>query len=356
MDIDGKPVKTWITTYVLIDSIAALKSKAGLDNVEMNKDGDVKYIDQISGNIEAMREAKANTDFILKIKPILNKYGICLISINNFVQENQMSMFDVLKKYLPMLKPGQRPKGGKELIFQAYAIGNLEPKEKINEKNPVYGEDIYGVFTNFAFVKSKTSEEGVYYRMVFDTRTGYKPDLSDFEYLMSHDYGIDGSIKMTLKVLPEYDFSRKTLYNLCRTNPLFSRALKFTAKIKIAYDLILRDTPPDLSKFGQLPLAIRAAIIVNYTDPYPGMQVPFDIDTKETIALGTQAIMNEKKNLSAVLPTEDFIDWITPDADGLSFMPLLKFEQYLNPDKYHIEKDKDLGLEFWFTKEFWGKE
>ena len=61
--------------------------------------------EEISGNIDAMREAKMNTDFIMKIKPLCNQYGIYLGLINHITTEQKMSMFDIPKRYLVALKP-----------------------------------------------------------------------------------------------------------------------------------------------------------------------------------------------------------------------------------------------------------
>lgn len=342
LDINGNPLKTWITTYILIDSVASLKSNTELEDFERDKEGYLKSQDMISGNIEAMRESKNNTDFIMKIKPILNKYGIMLLSVNHLVQENQMSMFDVLKKYLPTLKPGQRTKGGKELIYASYCISMLEPKEKLNEKNPIYGDDVYGSISNFTYIKSKTSEEGIPYRLIFDAHTGYRPELSDFEYLYQKQYGFDGSVKFNLNILPEVSFTRKTLYNLCKENQIFRRALKFTAKIGLIYNIILKQNAPKLDKIKDLSYEKRVFLILKYTDDYPGYNCNLTDDEIKLLITGNNTFNNHNnKDLTQSFLEAWMLNLLLKDEDGLSFQPNLYIEQFINKDDYIHEKDKD---------------
>jgi len=353
LDIDGTPVTTWIPTYILIDSIAAMKSNVGLENYAKDREGNIKEIDQISGNIEAMREAKANTDFILKIKPLLNKYGIVLISINHLVQETQMSLYEPLKRYLPMLKPGQRPKGGKALIFQAAAIGCINPKEKLNERNPLYGDQIYGIIGEFSFVKSKMSVEGVGYRMIFDSRTGYRPELSDFEYLQNTNYGINGSpIRMWLAILPEVNFTRKTLFGKIRENPILARAIQFQAKIKMVYDILFQEEAPDLSYFENLPYDLRIALIMSYTYDYPGLSLNLDNSIYEAYGNGIRMLNSEDVDLQMSYLTKTNHWLMDSSVDGLSLMPIIKIDRTIDddPKDFIIEKDPSTGKEFWFKR------
>lgn len=269
MNIDGKPLKTWATTYVLIDSIAAIKSGVGLESIDRDKSGELKE-EEISGNIDAMREAKMNTDFIMKIKPLCNQYGIYLGLINHITTEQKMSMFDIPKRYLVALKPGEKLRGGFELIYQAYGIDRLTMKEKLDVRNPIYGENVKGFIAEYTYIKSKNHGEGLPYRMVLDMRSGYRPELSDFEFLYSINYGFDGGpAAMNMTILPEVKFSRKTLLNKCREYPELARAIEFTAKYYIIHTLVLGNgDSPDISIFRNMPYEDRIKYLWQYTNGY----------------------------------------------------------------------------------------
>ncbi|MGL4949608.1 MAG: hypothetical protein ACRC5M_04440 [Anaeroplasmataceae bacterium] len=271
INIDGRPVQVWATTYVLIDSIAAVKSGVGIEGIDRDKSGEIKEA-AISGNIDAMREAKLNTDFIMKIKPLCNQYGIYLALINHITAEQKMSMFDIPKRYLVALKPGEKLRGGSELIYQAYGIDRLTMKEKLDDRNPIYGDNVRGFIAEYSYIKSKNHGEGVPYRMVLDKRTGYKPELSDFEYLYSVNYGFGGSaVAMFMDVLPEVKFSRKTLLDKCRAHPELARAIEFTAKYYIINSLIMGNIEnPDIYIISSLSLEDRLKYIYQYTSGYSG--------------------------------------------------------------------------------------
>lgn len=271
-DVNGRPLKTWVPTFILIDSLAAIKAGAGLDSVEKDKNGEIKEM-AISQNIDAMREAKDNTNFIMKVKPLCNEYGINISIINHITKDNSMSMFDVPKRYLITLKPGEKLRGGYELIYQAYGIDRLTLKERLTpDRNPVYGEGIDGAIVEYTYLKSKNHGEGIPYRMVMDKREGYKPELSDFEYLYTQNYGFQGAgVGISLTILPEIKFSRKNLEEKCRQHPELARALQFTAKMLIVHTLLLdQKNGPSLDFIAEMDYDKRVAYIFAYTSRYPG--------------------------------------------------------------------------------------
>ena len=272
LDVTGTRVKTWIPTYILIDSLAAVKAGIGLENVDRDKSGEIKEM-AITQNIDAMREAKENTGFIMKVKPLCNEYGIILSLINHITKDSSMSMFDIPKRYLITLKPGEKLRGGYELIYQAYGIDNIRLKEKLTaSKNPVYGEKIEGGIMDYTYLKSKNKGEGIPYRLVMDKNDGYKPELSDFEYLYSVNYGFSGAgIGLSLDILPEVKFSKKNLEEKCHEHPELARALQFTTRAHIIATLLLeRDNGPNLDFIKEMDYNQRIAYIFAYTTRYPG--------------------------------------------------------------------------------------
>ena len=332
LNIDGKPLKVWAPTFILIDSIAAIKSGVGLESTERDRTGEIKDT-EISGNIDAMREAKLNTDFVMKIKPLCNNYGIHIGLINHITQEQKMSMFDVPKRYLVALKPGEKLRGGYELIYQAYGIDRLTMKEKLDERNPIYGDKVRGFIAEFSYIKSKNHGEGIPFRMVIDKSTGYKPELSDFEYLFTANYGIGGAgASMYMLILPEVKFSRKTLLDKCHEFPELARAIEFTAKYHISNKLLMGCVDdPDLTIFTTLPLHERLKWIYQYSFAYAGYD-PKAISSinEEALKLAMyNPVNNFKKDLS-----NSYIDLLTMilmtrDEDGCGpYMPVGGFDDY----------------------------
>jgi RecA/RadA recombinase len=350
LDLDGSRIKTIIPTYILIDSAAAIQSNFSLDTVERDKTGDIKKQESIVGNIDAMRAAKEMTSFVKKVKPLLTQFGINLTIINHIVQSPQMSMYEAPKRALPMLKPGERLLLGYESIYQAYGISRLDAKEKLNEKNPIFGDDIYGIITQFSYVKNKNGPEGLAQFMIFNSETGYEPLLSDFHYLYMKNYGINGSpIKQYMKILPEIQFTRKTLLEKAKEHPILARAIQFTAKTKMIYDIVLGSEAPSLDLLEKLPYHDRVALILSFSNTYQGYS---DVLSQEILNLyqkGVKNLFNSDYTLKESFFSNYEYEQITEDIDNLSF--LINYDYitpHSDPNEYFIDKDTELKDEFWF--------
>lgn len=268
----GETVKCLPTTYVLIDSIAAVRGKTVL---EYDKDGNVKSTDSLAGtsNMDAMQIAKDNTLFINEVKKLCSDAKICVVMINHLVEVPVLDRYNPPKPQLPGMKFNQKVKGGTELLYQSYCVGQLSVRERMfDEKKQVYGSGVHGIIALMDWLKNKNGPEGVRYPMIFDGDTGYKPELTDFEILYTEGlYGIKGSpLSYHLAVLPEIVFTRKTLLEKCHENPLLARALSFTTRLYLVSKVINRETPPNIDDFELADFESRVALILMHSCDYPG--------------------------------------------------------------------------------------
>lgn len=273
VSIDGGTVKTLPTTYVLVDSIAAVRTKTEL---EFDKDGNVKSTNTVAGtnNMDAMQIAKDNTMFINEVKKLCEDAKICVILINHLVEVPVLDRYNPPKPILPGMKFNQKLKGGGELVYQSFGVGMLSIKERLfNDKQKVYGDSVHGLIAFMDWLKNKNGPEGIRYPMVFDSATGYKPELTDFEILYSENqYGIKGSpMSYRLSILPEITFTRKTLLNKCHENPLLARAMGFTTRYLLIQKVLFNKTVPDsIDDLEDLPFETRVDLILRYSIDYPG--------------------------------------------------------------------------------------
>ena len=270
-NILGDTIKVLPTTYVLIDSIAAVRTKTEL---EYDKDGNVKSTDSVAGtsNMDAMQIAKDNTLFINEVKKLCNDAKICVVMVNHLVEIPVLDRYNPPKPQLPGMKFNQKVKGGNELLYQSFCVGQLSIRERMfNEKQQIYGPSVHGLISLMDILKNKNGPEGIRYPMVFDGETGYKPELTDFEILYSEGlYGVKGNpMNYHLCVLPEVSFTRKNLLQKCHENPLLARALSFTTRLFLLSRYINRETPPDLSSFEEIPFEARVAVILSHSMDYP---------------------------------------------------------------------------------------
>jgi hypothetical protein len=76
---------------------------------------------------------------------------------------------------------------------------------------------------------------------------------------------------MYLDVLPEIHFTRKSFGTAIREHPILARALSFTAKYKLANEMLFYTPAPELKGIdNQYNLEQRMALICGYTETYPG--------------------------------------------------------------------------------------
>lgn len=270
--IGGESIKILPTTYALIDSIAAVRSKT---DMAFDKDGNVKNGETVAGtsNMDAMQIAKDNTLFINEVKKLCEEAKICVIMINHLVEVPVLDRYNPPKPQLPGMKYNQKVKGGTELLYQSYHVGMLSLRERMfNEKSKIYGDDVHGIIAFMDWLKNKNGPEGVRYPMVFDSATGYKPELTDFEILYSEGgYGIEGSpLSYYLSILPEVKFTRKTLLDKCHENPLLARALCFTTRLYLVSKVLNHEEPVDIKELKDIPYETRVDLILRYSIDYPG--------------------------------------------------------------------------------------
>jgi len=270
-DVSGKHIEIYPPTVVIVDSIPALVI-AQTQEEQVDGKKEFKAIDKMSENMDGMREAKDNTAFLRKVKGVLDEYNIILILINHLSKEVPMGMFDRPKSYHPNLKAGEKLKGGYEQIYQSFGMWRIAKKETIDDRNPIYGDSIRGSVNALDLIKNKSNVSANEFRFVFDKRTGYRPELSDFEYLLAKKFGIEGSpMSMYITILPEIKFTRKNLIDKCLENPILSRAISFVAKYHMGNDVIIMNQfgELDLKRFANMPIEWRMSIILSMTSPYP---------------------------------------------------------------------------------------
>jgi hypothetical protein len=193
-----------------------------------------------------------------------------LYFVNHKVKELQIDPYAPKTRYLPFLKIGEKLMGGRELIFQSFNAFMLSSGAKIDEKDPIFGPDINGWIANAMFVKNKFNIEGAPFPMVFDQATGYSPVLSDFMYLYERKFGLSGTSKITLDILPEVSFSRKELVNLLYTHPAVGRAIQFETRYRASAEMLngIRNPTPLLDLGTNVPMEKRVGIIMACTQSY----------------------------------------------------------------------------------------
>jgi hypothetical protein len=306
-DVFGREVLFLAPTFIILDSVAAVNPN-GLDNIiEYDKMGDLKELDKLGTNMDAAQDGKAWTVFIRKIKPFLDEGNINLTCINHKIKDLNIDPYAKKIRYLPFLDIGEKLKGGQEIIYQSFHIFYITGGKRIDIKDPIYGPSIDGLIVNTYFPKNKANIEGIQFPMVFNKATGYHPELSDFEYIFQSRYGIQGTTKFSFDVLPEIQFTRKTLLDVIEEYPAVARALAFTSRLASSFSMQYYQTPPSLADFSNISLKERLALLYAYTESYGkhqdySEQVHYDQCGKIALENRHYMFVNHGIGMSNVLP------------------------------------------------------
>lgn len=266
----GEFIKVYPPTVVIVDSVPSLVIS---NTAEEAIDGKKEYkdIEKVVNNIDGMRQAKEHTNFLNKVKGTLDEFNIILLLINHLTKEPPMSMFDKPKKHHPGFKAGEKLKCGDEQIYQSFGLIRISQKELIDDRNPVYGDDIRGYVNSLDHVKNKSNVSANEFKYVFDKLTGIRPELTDFECLYDKKIGVEGSPSaMFLTILPEIKFTRKSIISKCENNPILPRALSFMTKYVVGNECVVRNRfgTINLQEFAKMPYHVRVSIIYSMTTPY----------------------------------------------------------------------------------------
>ena len=342
-DHDGTPLFIFPPTIILLDSVANLISPGAVD-IHHDKQGNVKNVETVVNNIDAMRDAKINTNMIKKIKGHLKDYNIHFRMINHLIETPAMGMFDIPKKHHPNLKPGQRLKGGDEMIYQtAYMPEYYGTVEKLNERNPAYGDGIRGEVMRLRFIKNKSMSSNTNVRIVFDNYGGQLPEATDFENLREHgSYGVGGSGRaFFLEAYPEVTFKRSTLIETCRKNPRFARALQFTTRYLLLNKIHFKKEPKPMSELREGFTDRQWNSMVNkstrpypfYTTLYNTNEIMHDFDSYDPM-IDELGVTNEK-----LLPIADEQFWEDVAAFGVTDEFFKTATNYVT--RFDLKFDKD---------------
>lgn len=205
LDDMGNPIIKFIPTPYILDSLAMLMPE--------------KYSseEELAGQMAATATAKANTQILKTIVPMLKATNIMLFLINHINQKVELNPYAASKSQLSYLKQGETMPGGNAAIYLANNIIRFDDtKLKVEE----YGVEGYKVAVQL--IKSRTAAIGASktVNLIFCQETGFDADLSLFLMLKDAEiitnsgafYSIKGSsIKFTrrgfkdkLKESPEF--------------------------------------------------------------------------------------------------------------------------------------------------------
>jgi len=171
-DVKGKPMKAYIPTVLVIDSLYTFCSKKFFD-----------ASDELDKGTGAMREARQVSEFFNKLLPLMERYSINVFCTNHIKPKGQLDRFATPAPQLMMLKPDETvPKG----FAPMYLAQNCFRLNSI--KSNIYTVEDHGfsgVKTTCQIAKTKTTFVGASVDLTFNESFGYDPIYTLLEFANS---------------------------------------------------------------------------------------------------------------------------------------------------------------------------
>lgn len=205
LDEEGKPVKILPPTIIFIDSISGMKTR------------DYQEGDTLNGLTSGGRSAINNKElFVRMTQPCLDA-NIIVIAINQVTQNMSMGVTPPTAS-TRYLKNTEAVGGGTGIQFMTNLWLNVEAMDKLEEKDK-YG--IKGFLAKVTIVKSRNSEAGRSFTLVFNQREGFDEDLSEFEFLKANQIIKGAGVGMYLEGLETVKFRMSNIKEKLATIPEF---------------------------------------------------------------------------------------------------------------------------------------
>lgn len=209
VDSEGNPIYVLPPTVILIDSWAVVIPK------------DINEEEELSGSMSASSIAKTNNSIIKRLTGAIEKGNITLIIVNHITKKIDINQFSKTQPDINYLKPDESIPGGSSMLYLCNNILRLTTSSKL-DKDSTYG--VKGFMVKGEFVKSRSSEAGVPFEMVFEQSTGFDNVLTNLANFKSLNL-LKGSprayyledcpdIKFTLKTFKDKYYENEELRNV----------------------------------------------------------------------------------------------------------------------------------------------
>lgn len=239
-DENGKLVKIMPPTFVIIDSIAGMKTESYQEGDEMN------------GLTAGGRTAIINKELFVRIAQPCLDTDIIVIAINHETANMSMGVTPPVSQ-TRYLKNTVAIGGGSGIKYFCNLFVEITPKDKLEDNGLSAKGDKFGGVKGFEaaveIIKSRTSTAGVSTTLVFNQREGFDPILSMLVYLDKVGAAKGQGIGRYLDGLETIKFRNSTFKTTYLTNPQFKDYCdklylkKLEESVKISSKLLPSATP-----------------------------------------------------------------------------------------------------------------
>ena len=198
VDEDGKLTKILPPTFIIVDSLALMRTK---DFQEAGKNND-----EFNGLTSGGRNAIVNKELMARIIQPCQEANIIVIFINHVNTNMNMGVTPAVSS-TRFLSNNKSVSGGSAVQYSVNLFIEIEAKDKL-DKDDKYG--IKGFKANINIIKSRNASAGISTTMIFNQEEGFDEDLSMFELLYNNKKICGAGVGMYLPGLETKKFRMST--------------------------------------------------------------------------------------------------------------------------------------------------
>lgn len=175
VDEFNKPIRAYVPTVIIIDSIPTLASR--------ETEGD----EEMKSQTDAMKAAKQLKQFYSKLMPIIKTYNITIFTINHINVKIEINPFAKTQNQIMYLKQDESLPGGNAPIYYANTLIKFVSSTKFKKEDDGFD----GFMVRAELIKSRSNRAGQSCNLIYNQVSGFDPILTLYQY--ADDNGlIDG--------------------------------------------------------------------------------------------------------------------------------------------------------------------
>jgi len=234
-NLKKEPLKLPYPSFVEIDSLTEFESETTIDMLE--------NLEEDKTNTLFMKQGLYKTKVLKDMPGLSNRANIYFLFSTHLGKKIDMSGNPFAKptKDLQFMKQDEKIKGAtdKVMFLTTHYWKTFSPSALINQstKQPEYprGEDDIETdlnVVNLLQVRSKSGPSGYTLPIVVSQTEGVLPSLTEFHYIKTNKFGLDGSVRSYwLELYPDVKLSRTTVRNKLEQDEKLRRAVNITSEL-----------------------------------------------------------------------------------------------------------------------------
>ena len=244
LDKDGNPLKMWIPTYIVVDSVTLFRS-----DTEMDKSTSISAEDK-NRNMDALRDGMYKKRLIEEWSRISYRYGIYFLMSAQVDDSYVADEYNRPEKQNQFTKTNDRFKGvGPQFEFLTNTLlQNFAPTlvtSSTDRKAPEYGNEGAGLVEinelSTRVLRCKSAPAGTMIPMLASQSYGILPGLTYYHYLKKNgDFGFNvsgtGRTNRYSMLLPDLLLKRQNIISTLENNYELNRALEIMFQLKWMID------------------------------------------------------------------------------------------------------------------------